>query len=190
MWIGHLETCALQRHDERRRFAAELIDAATVEGSDGSESSTERDRRNAPAVESRKSRRHGPAGRSRGSVCVFVCDQPAHSLVRDASDAANPDKKMSGSKLRPTGARITNFLRYAGQITLPAVAAASEGVSTFVVTGAAIGDHVVFNISDALAADIGITGVRVNVANSIGVTFRNSHAANTLAARLTHALFW
>lgn len=59
--IGPTETCALHRHDERRRFAANLIAMAEAEFSDGQGNEVER--RHGRQGGQRKSRRHGPSGR-------------------------------------------------------------------------------------------------------------------------------
>lgn len=60
---GPFETCALHRHDERRKFAANLIAMAETERTYEPEDADER--RNAPRSGKRKeSRRHGPAGRA------------------------------------------------------------------------------------------------------------------------------
>lgn len=61
--IGPVETCALHAHNARRIFAANLIAMAEAEFSDGSESEPT-GRRNAGRTETRKSKRHGPAGRA------------------------------------------------------------------------------------------------------------------------------
>lgn len=59
-----VDTCALHRHDERRKFAFNLIAMAEANKSDGQESnSDEQERRNAPRNGQRKNRRHGPSGR-------------------------------------------------------------------------------------------------------------------------------
>ena len=60
---GPMETCALHRHDERRKFASDLIAMAEAEKRDGPESN-ELERRNVSRAEPRKNRRHGPAGRA------------------------------------------------------------------------------------------------------------------------------
>lgn len=63
---GPLETCALHRHDERRKFAANLIAMAETEHSDGQNSDRTHDadrpkhHRKGPG----RTRRAGPAGRS------------------------------------------------------------------------------------------------------------------------------
>lgn len=101
--------------------------------------------------------------------------------VWDASTPGAPDKKAPFSKIRPPGARITNYLRYESTITIPAINAATEGSATIAVVGAAVGDHVVFNIRDALPADLGITSVRVSAADTVQVRFRNLHTANNYA---------
>lgn len=60
------DTCALHRHDERRKFAANLIAMAEADKSDGQDQGdSEQERRNASRVGTRKSRRHGPSGRGR-----------------------------------------------------------------------------------------------------------------------------
>jgi len=66
--------------------------------------------------------------------------------VRDASDPGNPDKKAPFSKIRPSGARITHHYRYAGNITIPSLAAGGEAVVSIIIPGAAVGDHVDFNL--------------------------------------------
>lgn len=59
-----VDTCALHRHDERRKFAANLIAMAEANKSDGQDSnSDEQERRNVPRSGQRKNRRHGPSGR-------------------------------------------------------------------------------------------------------------------------------
>jgi hypothetical protein len=101
--------------------------------------------------------------------------------VWDASDPTSPDKKVPRSKVRPSGAIITNNLRYAANITIPAIAAASEQTSTIIVTGALPGDNVVFNMVDPLPADLAVTMVRVSAADTVQVRFRNLHTANAYA---------
>ncbi len=105
--------------------------------------------------------------------------------VIDASNPAGPDKRVPWSKIKPTGARIVNYLRYDGGITIPTIAAGSEGTATITVPGAQLGDHVVFNPNASLASDLGITAVRVSAANIVSVRFRNfgggSFATATLA---------
>lgn len=61
---GHLETCALHRHDERRKFAADLIAMAEAQKSDGPENDETERRYGQRGATQRKSRRHGPAGRA------------------------------------------------------------------------------------------------------------------------------
>lgn len=58
---GPQDTCALHRHDERRRFAADLMAMAEAETSDGPHEQA--DRRNGSKQPSRKTLRRGPAGR-------------------------------------------------------------------------------------------------------------------------------
>lgn len=60
--IGPVDTCALHAHNARRIFAADLIAMAEADLSDGIESEST-GRRNAGRTDTRKSRRHGPAGR-------------------------------------------------------------------------------------------------------------------------------
>lgn len=101
--------------------------------------------------------------------------------VWDASTPGAPDKKITGLKLRPAGAKITNYLRYESTIVIPAIGAATEGVATIAVAGATVGDHTVFNMQDALPADLAVTMVRVSAANTVQVRFRNLHTANAYA---------
>ncbi len=65
--IGPVETCALHAHNERRKFASDLIAIGTEDlGSDGPDTTDDDERRRGPAgkkPEPTKSRRHGPAGR-------------------------------------------------------------------------------------------------------------------------------
>lgn len=98
--------------------------------------------------------------------------------VWDASTPGDPDKKIPGSKLRPTGAKVTHYYRAAGNITIPDLAAGVEGTATFTVTGAAVGDNVLFNPTAALPANLAITSVYVSAADTVSVRFRNLHAAD------------
>lgn len=93
--------------------------------------------------------------------------------VRDVSSSSAPDKRATASQLRPPGARITNYLRFVGNIAVPAMAASVEGSATIAVPGAQAGDHVVFNMQDALAADLIIGSVRVSADDTVSVRFRN-----------------
>jgi hypothetical protein len=65
--IGPSETCALHAHNERRKFASELIAAAVTareSESDGSDDKAGQDGRTAKhGAGKRRNRRHGPAGR-------------------------------------------------------------------------------------------------------------------------------
>jgi hypothetical protein len=61
--IGPVETCALHAHNERRKFAATLIAMAEADRRDGNEDE-DVERRNVSRTPTRKSRRHGPAGRA------------------------------------------------------------------------------------------------------------------------------
>jgi hypothetical protein len=61
--IGPTETCALHAHNERRKFASTLIAMAEAEKRDGTEDD-DLGRRNESRTATRKSRRHGPAGRA------------------------------------------------------------------------------------------------------------------------------
>ncbi|WP_033048589.1 hypothetical protein [Sinorhizobium meliloti] len=101
--------------------------------------------------------------------------------VWDASTPSAPDKKITGLKLRPAGAKVTHYLRYESTIIIPAIGAATEGSATIAVAGAVVGDHVVFNMAEALPADLAITSVRVSAADAVQVRFRNLHTANAYA---------
>lgn len=98
--------------------------------------------------------------------------------VRDASDPTNPDKKVPYSKIRTpvVGVKMTHQYRYAGDINVPAMAAGAELSATIAVAGAAVGDHVVFNM--APPANIAILGCWVSGADTVSVKFRNTHASN------------
>lgn len=97
--------------------------------------------------------------------------------VWDASDPSSPDKKVPVSKVRPAGAKITNYIRYASTIVIPNLAALAEADVLITVTGAQVGDHVDFNLSAAPPANIGIQAVWA-AADQVGVRFRNTHASN------------
>jgi hypothetical protein len=101
--------------------------------------------------------------------------------IWDASTPGAPDKKITGAKMRPDGAKITNYLRNAANITIPAINAGTEGSATVAVAGALVGDHVVFNMQDALPADLAVTMVRVSAADTVQVRFRNLHSSNNYA---------
>lgn len=99
--------------------------------------------------------------------------------VWDASDPSNPDKKMLASKVRPAGAKITNQLRFAGNITVPSLAAGVEADATIAVPGAAVGDHVTFGLTVLLPASLGILHYWVSAADTVSVRIRNFHASVT-----------
>jgi hypothetical protein len=96
--------------------------------------------------------------------------------VRDQSDPTNPDKKVPFSKVRPAGSRITHCFRYAGNITVPNLAAGAEADATITVAGAVVGDHVSFNMEPP--ANIAVLACWVSAANTVKVRFRNTHASN------------
>ncbi|MGQ8630823.1 hypothetical protein ACUTJJ_04970 [Agrobacterium sp. DKPNP3] len=93
--------------------------------------------------------------------------------VADVSNPGAPDRKVTWSKMKAAGVRITNRLRYDGPITIPTIAAGAEGTATINVPGAAIGDHVIFNPNESLASNLGIMAVRVSAADIVSVRFRN-----------------
>jgi hypothetical protein len=101
--------------------------------------------------------------------------------IWDASTPSAPDKKVPFSKLRPSGVRITNNFRYEGNITIPALAAGVEGDATIAIAGAAVGDHLVFNLTAALPGNIAVLHAWVSAADTATVRFRNTHAANAYA---------
>lgn len=61
---GPVEACALHRHDERRKFASDLIAMAEAEKRDGNEGSELERRKPTNPKLPRVGRRAGPAGRS------------------------------------------------------------------------------------------------------------------------------
>lgn len=101
--------------------------------------------------------------------------------VYDASNPSNPDAKMPARLLRPAGVKITNHLRYEGNITAPALAAGVEGDATIAVTGALVGDHAVFNLTTALPASLAILHAWVSALGVVTVRFRNMHASAAYA---------
>ena len=104
--------------------------------------------------------------------------------VVDVSTPSAPDKKIPASKVRPAGSKITNYLRYDSNITIPALAAGAEDTATITVTGAAVGDHVIFNPKDALPAGVGIMSSRVGAADTVHVRFRNFGSSAFVSAPL------
>lgn len=96
--------------------------------------------------------------------------------IWDASAPSAPDKKIPGQKLRPAGSKISNYFRFDGSIAIPALAAGVEGDATIAVAGAAVGDHVQFNLQAAPPANIAILATWV-IADVVGVRFRNTHAS-------------
>jgi hypothetical protein len=64
--IGPVETCALHAHNERRKFASDLIAMAETDRRDESDQggTDEPERRHGTKSIQRKSRRAGPAGRA------------------------------------------------------------------------------------------------------------------------------
>ncbi|MBB4066743.1 hypothetical protein [Gellertiella hungarica] len=100
--------------------------------------------------------------------------------IFDMSSPASPDRKTPFSKLRPPGIRITGYMRYEGNITIPALAAGAEGTATIAVAGAALGDHVVFNLRAVNPAGVAISGCAVTADGVVSVVFRN-HAAGAYA---------
>lgn len=104
--------------------------------------------------------------------------------VWDVSDPINPRKYTTPASLRPAGAKITNHFRYDSIITIPALAAGAEDVANITVTGAVIGDHVVFNPKDALPSGLGIMAVRVSAAETVQVRFRNFGGSAFVSAPL------
>lgn len=99
--------------------------------------------------------------------------------VHDVSDGVNPRKKLPWVKLRPAGAKITNNVRYTGNIAVPSMAAGVEADGTITVTGAAIGDHVIFNMEPP--ANVAVLACWVSAANTVKARFRNTHASNSYA---------
>jgi hypothetical protein len=97
--------------------------------------------------------------------------------VWDASDLVTPDKKATGLQMRPVGAKVTNYLRYQSNITIPSMAAGVEADATLTITGALVGDNVVFNLAAAIPGNIAILGVVVTATDTVKVRFRNTHAS-------------
>lgn len=100
--------------------------------------------------------------------------------VWDRSNPSNPDAKAAGVRFRPAGAKITNYFRFEGNVAIPALAAGIEGDATVTVTGAAVGDHVQFNLSAAPTANIAILACWAE-ADVVKVRFRNTHASSAYA---------
>ena len=101
--------------------------------------------------------------------------------VYDASTPANPDAKAAAGLFRPIGAKITNHIRYEGNISAPALAAGIEGDATIAVVGAAVGDHLTFNLTTALPANLAILHAWVSASDVATVRFRNTHASTPYA---------
>ncbi|MBB4342162.1 hypothetical protein [Rhizobium leguminosarum] len=97
--------------------------------------------------------------------------------IWDASDPVIPDKKVTGLQMRPAGAKVTNYLRYQSNITIPSMAAGVEADATLIIIGALAGDNVVFNLASPIPGNIAILGVVVTAADTVKVRFRNTHAS-------------
>jgi hypothetical protein len=97
--------------------------------------------------------------------------------IWDVSDPSNPDKKAQFKNMRPPGAKITNYVRAAGSIVVPALAAGVEADVGFAVVGAAPGDHVTFGLTVNLPANLAILHSWVSAADTVSVRFRNLHAS-------------
>lgn len=104
--------------------------------------------------------------------------------VYDVSQPGSPDKKISGSKLRPGGARVTNYQRFGGNVTLPNITAGTEMNMAISVPGALVGDHVLFNPDDALPSGLGIMYARVSSSNTVTVRIRNFGATDFASAAM------
>lgn len=100
--------------------------------------------------------------------------------VWDRSTPANPDAKAAGARFRPAGAKITNYSRFEGNINIPALAAGVEGDASIAIAGAAVGDHVQFNLSAAPPTNIAILACWAE-ADAVKVRFRNTHSATAYA---------
>lgn len=97
----------------------------------------------------------------------------------DVSDGPAPRKHLLFSAFRPAGAKVTQHLRFAGNIAIPAMAAGVENDATIAVAGAAVGDHAVFNIQPP--ANIAVLSCWVSAADVLTVRFRNLHASSAYA---------
>lgn len=83
------------------------------------------------------------------------------------------------SQLQMTGsAKLTAWFRTAGNLTIPAITNGAEGDATYTVTGAAVGDHVVFNPTAAPPAGLAIMSTWVSGANTVTVRIRNHSGSN------------
>lgn len=74
------------------------------------------------------------------------------------------------------GAKITNYLRLDGNITIPAMAAGDEATATIAVAGAIAGDHVQINLTAGPPANVGIMACWADM-DLVKVRFRNTHAS-------------
>lgn len=115
-----------------------------------------------------------------GSVQIDIA-QDDQIMIWDVSDPATPRKYILVSDIRPAGAKITDLMRYAGPIVVPALAAGVEADVTIAVAGAAVGDHLVFNLVDALPANLAVLYARVSATDTVQVRFRNLHASTGYA---------
>jgi len=93
--------------------------------------------------------------------------------IWDVSDGAAPRKYLPWSAFRPTGSKITHHYRFSGNIAIPNIAADSEQDASITVTGAAVGDHVVFNPTSAPPAGLVVAAAWVSAADTVSVRFRN-----------------
>ena len=112
---------------------------------------------------------------------VDVVSDEDFFYIYDTSMPLSPDRKVPGSKMRPAGARISRYLRYEGNIALPALAAGAEAAATISLAGALPGDNVIFNLAALNPGNIAIIGVAVTASDVVSVMFRNTHASAAYA---------
>lgn len=97
----------------------------------------------------------------------------------DVSDSASPRKYLAFSAFRPAGDKVTHHFRFAGNITIPAMAAGVENDATITVPGAVTGDHAIFNIQPP--ANIAVMSAWVSANDTLSIRFRNLHASSAYA---------
>lgn len=108
--------------------------------------------------------------------------------VWDASTPSTPDKKVPASKMRPSGAKITQYIRKVDSLTIPTLAAGAEGAVSVTMTGAVQGDHAVFTPRALPPADIAITAVAITADDTVQVRFRNLSAGSIGTSALNYSM--
>lgn len=90
------------------------------------------------------------------------------------------DRSVQGNtKLgKANGTELTQIRLYSATLSPVGVAANTTAEQTFTVTGLATSDKVLFVNKPTAQAGLGIVGMRVSAANTLGITFSNNTATS------------